>query len=50
MAGTTFEILGQNINPRYQADGVGVRDASDLHLTMPGKSVTFSETAECSWH
>jgi len=40
----------QNINRGYQADGVGVRDASDIHLTIPGKSVTFPETAECSWH
>lgn len=40
---------GQNINPGYQADGVGVRDASDVHLTMPGKSVIFSQTAQCSW-
>ena len=40
---------GQNINRGYQADGVGVRDASDLHLTMPGKSVIFSQTAQCSW-
>ncbi|XZN93436.1 MAG: hypothetical protein ACM65M_11685 [Microcoleus sp.] len=40
---------GQNINPGYQADGVGVRDASDLHLTMPGKSVTCSQTAQCYW-
>lgn len=40
---------GQNINRGYQADGVGVRDASDLHLTMPGKSVAFSETAKCFW-
>ncbi|MGB7710733.1 MAG: hypothetical protein WBL95_14555 [Microcoleus sp.] len=40
---------GQNINPGYQADGVGLHDASDLHLTMPGKSVTFSQTAQCFW-
>lgn len=40
---------GQNINPGYQADGVGVRDASDLYLTMPGKSVTCSQTAQCYW-
>lgn len=40
---------GQNISGGYQADGVGVRDASDLHLTMPGKSVTFSQTAQCYW-
>jgi hypothetical protein len=40
---------GQNINPGYQADGVGVPDESDLHLTMPGKSVIFSQTAQCFW-
>lgn len=39
----------QNINPGYQADGVGVADESDLHLTMPGKSVIFSQTAQCYW-
>jgi hypothetical protein len=39
----------QNIIRGYQADGVGVRDASDLHLTMPGKCVTFSQTAQCFW-
>ncbi|MBE9096044.1 hypothetical protein [Tychonema sp. LEGE 07203] len=39
----------QNINPGYQADGVGVPHESDLHLTMPGKSVTFSQAAQCYW-
>jgi len=40
---------GQNINRGYQADGVGLPDASDLHLTIPGKSVTFHQTAHCFW-
>jgi len=40
---------GQNINGGYQADGVARPHASDLHLTMPGKSVIFAKTAHCSW-
>jgi hypothetical protein len=40
---------GQNINGGCQADRVALPDASYLHLTMPRKSVTFSQTANCLW-